>query len=421
MGTIYKSLGLLATDEVLEKSASDLVGQYVGHTGNKTKKLLEIALGKVLLIDEAYRLADGHFAKEATDELVDLLTKPQFAGKLIVILAGYDHDIEGLMATNPGLTSRFPERVAFNPLSPASCVALLISKLAGEKYLDTTAMISVNSSNEITSMFQDLIQLGNWANARDVINLAHKISRGRLQSTDAGGNGLIKVQPLHVKRALQEMINERQQRAALSAENDIKRYAHRANDLLAPLQQSHNAPPPIHVSHTATQQAPAFAKDSTSTHEDEGSPGQAENIAADAATQSRDAGVSDEIWSTLEADKQKAIEESEKLNKTTEMLEEVEKQLSDPCAKDPTDSPNEDDDSEVKAARRKREQERIRYENLRRQKEEMEARQRHEMKIQRKLKAMGICPMGFQWIKQDSGYRCSAGAHFVADATLLGS
>ncbi|KXT07703.1 hypothetical protein AC578_10169 [Pseudocercospora eumusae] len=140
MGRIYRDLGILATDEVLEKSASDLVGQYVGHTGDKTKKLLESALSKVLLIDEAYRLAKGDFAKEATDELVDLLTKPQFARKLIVILAGYDHDIERLMATNPSLTSRFPEKIPFQGLSLESCATLLTLRLAREKYLDVTSL-----------------------------------------------------------------------------------------------------------------------------------------------------------------------------------------------------------------------------------------------------------------------------------------
>ena len=41
-----------------------LSGQYVGHTGPKTQKLFEKALGQVLFIDEAYRLGDGRFAQE---------------------------------------------------------------------------------------------------------------------------------------------------------------------------------------------------------------------------------------------------------------------------------------------------------------------------------------------------------------------
>ena len=77
-------------------SASDLVGQYVGHTGPKTQKLFEKALGKVLFIDEAYRLASGQFAQEVMDEIVTAMTQEKFKGKLIVILAGYEQDINQL-------------------------------------------------------------------------------------------------------------------------------------------------------------------------------------------------------------------------------------------------------------------------------------------------------------------------------------
>jgi SpoVK/Ycf46/Vps4 family AAA+-type ATPase len=90
MGKVYYDMGFLSQAKVIESSATDLVGQYVGQTGPKVQKLMETALGKVLFIDEAYRLAEGHFATEAMDELVDCITKPKFAQKLIVILAGYD-------------------------------------------------------------------------------------------------------------------------------------------------------------------------------------------------------------------------------------------------------------------------------------------------------------------------------------------
>lgn len=81
-GQVYYDLGFLSQVEVVECSATDLIGQYVGETGPKTIKQLERGLGKVLFIDEAYRLGEGSFAQEAINELVDTVTKPQFAGKL---------------------------------------------------------------------------------------------------------------------------------------------------------------------------------------------------------------------------------------------------------------------------------------------------------------------------------------------------
>lgn len=110
MGQIFYVMGILGTSEVIETSASDLVAQYVGQTAPKTEKLLQKTLGKDLFIDEAYRLADGLFGKEAIDQLVDSLTEEKYYKKLIVILAGYDTEINQLMATNPGLTSLFLRR-----------------------------------------------------------------------------------------------------------------------------------------------------------------------------------------------------------------------------------------------------------------------------------------------------------------------
>jgi archaellum component FlaD/FlaE len=64
--------------------------------------------------------------------------------------------------------------------------------------------------------------------------------------------------------------------------------------------------------------------------------------------------------------------------------------------------------------RRKREKE----ETLRRIKEAEEARKKCEAAAQKKLKMMGVCCAGFRWIKQNGGYRCAGGSHFVTDSQL---
>jgi hypothetical protein len=65
MGKVYYDMGFLSTAEVVDCSVTDMVGEYIGHTGPKVQKLLDKALGKILFIDEAYRLAEGKFATEA--------------------------------------------------------------------------------------------------------------------------------------------------------------------------------------------------------------------------------------------------------------------------------------------------------------------------------------------------------------------
>lgn len=68
VGAMFKAMGLLGTDHVVECSASDLVAGYVGQTGAKTRAKFDAALGGVLFVDEAYRLnpkgGSGTFANE---------------------------------------------------------------------------------------------------------------------------------------------------------------------------------------------------------------------------------------------------------------------------------------------------------------------------------------------------------------------
>lgn len=55
VGMLFKSLGLLASDAVLECSAKDFTTGYAGQASSKTREMFEKALGQVLFIDEAYR------------------------------------------------------------------------------------------------------------------------------------------------------------------------------------------------------------------------------------------------------------------------------------------------------------------------------------------------------------------------------
>lgn len=59
------------------------------------------------------------------DQLVQCLTDDRYKGKLVAVVAGYVHDIDGLMEANPGLASRFPETVYFPNFSVDDCCQLL--------------------------------------------------------------------------------------------------------------------------------------------------------------------------------------------------------------------------------------------------------------------------------------------------------
>ena len=50
--------------------------------------------------------------------------------------------------------------------------------------------------------------------------------------------------------------------------------------------------------------------------------------------------------------------------------------------------------------------------------ERLKALKREEQRVQQKLRRIGQCVAGFNWIKQGNGYRCAGGSHFVSDAAL---
>lgn len=59
VGKLFKELGVLQKGHIIECERADLVGEYIGHTAQKTKEQVKKALGGVLFIDEAYSLARG--------------------------------------------------------------------------------------------------------------------------------------------------------------------------------------------------------------------------------------------------------------------------------------------------------------------------------------------------------------------------
>ena len=109
-----KAIGVLSSGHLSEVTRADLVGQYVGHTAVKTTEVIKGAIGGVLFIDEAYSLCrdkNDAFGLEAIDALVKSMEDNR--DDLVVILAGYEDEMQDFLKANSGLKSRFPNIVHF--------------------------------------------------------------------------------------------------------------------------------------------------------------------------------------------------------------------------------------------------------------------------------------------------------------------
>lgn len=111
---LFQQMGVLSKGHLIEAERADLVGEYIGHTAQKTRDLVKKSIGGVLFIDEAYSLARGgekDFGKEAIDTLVKSME--DLKNQFVLILAGYSDEMDFFLQTNPGLPSRFPIQVEF--------------------------------------------------------------------------------------------------------------------------------------------------------------------------------------------------------------------------------------------------------------------------------------------------------------------
>jgi len=132
LGGIFRDLGYLPTDNVVETDREGLVAGYVGQKAIKTRAVLESALGGTLFIDEAYSLVANHgtsedFGREAIDTLLKFMEDNR--GRLVIIAAGYEKEIRDFLASNPGLRSRFTNIINFPDYSPAECVEIFVTML----------------------------------------------------------------------------------------------------------------------------------------------------------------------------------------------------------------------------------------------------------------------------------------------------
>ncbi|POM26055.1 Stage V sporulation protein K [Actinomadura rubteroloni] len=137
-GELLAALGVLAQGQVVEAARVDLVGQYVGHTAQKTSEVFERARGGVLFIDEAYTLSrpagTGHdFGLEAIDTLVKLMEDHR--DEVIVIAAGYTAEMEEFLASNPGLASRFARTLTFAPYDADGLAQIFADKARAADYV----------------------------------------------------------------------------------------------------------------------------------------------------------------------------------------------------------------------------------------------------------------------------------------------
>lgn len=169
---ILYNLDYIEQNKLVEVSAKDLIGQYVGQTAPKTMSVIEKALGGVLFIDEAYSLAskpgnNSSFNDECIATLIQAMEN--YRDNLVVIFAGYSKEMDAFLKSNSGIVSRIGYTMEFKDYTVNELITILKSMFEKSGFIINDE--AIQKAKQIILEYKDTEGFGN---ARFVRNLYEK-------------------------------------------------------------------------------------------------------------------------------------------------------------------------------------------------------------------------------------------------------
>jgi hypothetical protein len=171
IGKIYRAMGILEKGHVIETDRSGLVAEFAGQTAPKTNAIIDRALGGILFVDEAYSLVSeatggDAFGQEAIQVLLKRMEDDR--NRLVVILAGYPDEMDTLLKSNPGLTSRMGRQLTFEDYA-ASELGQIFGLMSELNHYQTLAEVQAKIMTGLVWLHQHKDK--HFGNGRTVRNL----------------------------------------------------------------------------------------------------------------------------------------------------------------------------------------------------------------------------------------------------------
>jgi probable Rubsico expression protein CbbX len=167
MAELLHRLGYLERGHLVHAMRDDLVGEFVGQTAPRTKRVLDRAMGGVLFIDEAYYLYRDSDSRDYGQEVIDILLQvmEKDRDKLVVILAGYKDRMDDFFTSNPGMSSRIAHHLDFAPYELNELVSIGRAMLKHASYY-----LPADAEATFRDYLAGQMQQPQFANARSVRN-----------------------------------------------------------------------------------------------------------------------------------------------------------------------------------------------------------------------------------------------------------
>jgi len=171
LGALFKAIGLLKTDTVIEVNGNDLKGSYLGQSKDKVNEKCDEAMGGILFVDEAYVLADtqrggaaDQYARESVEILMTRLENDRT--KFVGVVAGYEKEMQMFLDTvNPGMRRRFKHYLHLNDYSAEELFAIFNSMVKKAGYT-LTPDASEAAKSAIADMYSN--KGPNFGNAGEI-------------------------------------------------------------------------------------------------------------------------------------------------------------------------------------------------------------------------------------------------------------
>lgn len=177
---IYQNLGILSGNKFRIVSREDVIGEFLGSTAIKTKKVLNSCLGGVLFFDELYSIGPGQkdkdsFSKEAIDTINLFLSEHK--NDFCFIGAGYKEEIDKcFFSVNPGLKRRFQWIHNIDDYEVTDLVEIFIKKVKDSKWNIDQELQKNNISNIFNKNKENLSDSGgSIENLLSKIKICHSI------------------------------------------------------------------------------------------------------------------------------------------------------------------------------------------------------------------------------------------------------
>jgi len=180
MGELYAAMGFISKGHTVQATRADLVGQYIGHTGPKTKEMILQSFGGILFIDEAY----GLYKEDSRDygsEVLEMLVKyidTTENSDFVLCLAGYRNLMTRMLNANLNLMSRMGNWLDFQDYNDSEL--LQISNLLADNYSYIYEQESKEKFVEYMNLRKEFPYFSNARTVRNCMERARRVAATRI-------------------------------------------------------------------------------------------------------------------------------------------------------------------------------------------------------------------------------------------------